>query len=83
MNEHRHIVPSDSIERNPDNWHDIASDTVVERLDTSPRGLTEAELARRFPEFQPEAADILDQAMASETAGSVLARVRRELRRGF
>ncbi len=41
------------------------------------------ELARRFPELQPEAVNILDEAMTSETAGSVLARVRRELRHGF
>lgn len=41
------------------------------------------ELARRFPEFQPEATEVLNEALTSEAAGSVLARVRRELRRGF
>ncbi len=41
------------------------------------------ELARRFPQYQAEATHVLNEARASETAGSVLSRVRRELRRGF
>ncbi|MEO1160828.1 MAG: hypothetical protein AAFW74_10315 [Pseudomonadota bacterium] len=41
------------------------------------------ELARRFPEFQTEAARVLNEALSHETAGSVLSRVRRELKRGF
>ena len=40
------------------------------------------ELARRFPQFQAEAVEILTEALSSETAGSVLSRVRRELQRG-
>lgn len=41
------------------------------------------ELARRFPQFQAEATHVLNQALSCETAGSVLSRVRRELKRGF
>ncbi len=48
MNEHGHIAPGDSVGSRADNWHEIAGDRVVERLDTSPRGLTEAEVAERL-----------------------------------
>ncbi|WP_108881512.1 hypothetical protein [Anderseniella sp. Alg231-50] len=41
------------------------------------------ELARRFPEFQADAVQILNEALSGETAGSVLSRVRRELQHGF
>lgn len=41
------------------------------------------ELARRFPEFRSEATHVLNEALSSETAASVLSRVRRELQRGY
>lgn len=41
------------------------------------------ELARRFPQFQAEATHMLNEALTSESAGSVLSRVRRELQRGY
>lgn len=41
------------------------------------------ELARRFPEFQKEAQQVLNAALESESAGSILSRIRRELRTGF
>ena len=41
------------------------------------------ELARQHPEFQPEASRILAVALETETAGSVLARVRRKIQQGF
>ena len=41
------------------------------------------ELARRFPEFRAEATKVLNEALTSETAGSVLSRVKHELKRGY
>lgn len=41
------------------------------------------ELARQHPEFRPEASRILADALETETAGSVLARIRRKVQQGF
>lgn len=41
------------------------------------------ELAVQFPEYRPEVSQMLADALATETAGSVLSRVRRKLRQGF
>ncbi len=41
------------------------------------------ELARQHPEFQAEALRMLTDALETESAGSVLARIRRKLKHGF
>lgn len=41
------------------------------------------ELAVQYPAFRPEAAQILENALTSETAGSVRSRVKRKIKQGF
>ncbi|MEP0332910.1 MAG: cation-transporting P-type ATPase [Anderseniella sp.] len=48
MNEQGYVIRRQSTEQSDNNWHEISTDAVVDRLNTSSDGLTETEAAERL-----------------------------------